>query len=230
VIDLSDEYLNDLHQWDQETLFWRECLQVNRISKRVSAGAASLQGSLYIFGGTNETNRLNDLQVWNPTSSSWSEINTTTPGPTPREGHGFIAIESLRKIYVLGGVVNISGQDHLSSDFFEFDLDTSDWSNISHLNTISARSHFGITSTNDKIFVFSGISEGNVSCALHEFSTTNTMWKCMSSSEHFGYPLAFYITPGIAFSESRLYTFGGLNSPGKYLFFKLFKNPLIFWD
>jgi hypothetical protein len=207
-------YLNDLYQWDEATLFWRECVQANRISHRVSSGAASLQGKLYIFGGNGGLKRLNDLQAWDPATSSWTEINATTPAPAPREGHGFVSIESMRKLYVLGGVVNVSGEDRISSEFYEFDLYTSKWSNITHLNTLSARSHFGFTSGNDKLYVFGGISDRNASCALFEFDTVIATWQCASASGSSGFLQSFHILPGLAFSGSRLYISGGVKSSG----------------
>jgi N-acetylneuraminic acid mutarotase len=190
-------------------------LQVNRISQRISAGAAALQGKLYIFGGNSGLDRLNDLQVWDPKTSLWSKLNSSTPGPTPREGHGLASVESSRKLYVLGGITNDSGVDRISSDFFEFDIDTSEWNNISHLNTISARSHFGFTSGNEKLYLFGGILEESTSCALYEFNTALTRWKCASAIESSGFQGSSYIMPGLAFSESRLYISGGLKSSGK---------------
>ncbi len=192
-------------------------MQANRIARRMLAGATSLQGKLYIFGGTNGLNRLNDLQAWDPTTSLWTEIISSTPVPAPREGHGFVSVESSRKLYVLGGIVNISGEDKITSEFYAYDLYTANWSNITHLNTLSARSHFGFTSGNNKLYVYGGISEGNSSCALFEFSTVTETWRCAAPSVSTGLLRQYHIMPGLAFSESRLYVSGGLKSSGKCL-------------
>ena len=212
---LPGEYLNDLYQWDDENLFWSECVQANRISQRASAGAVSLQGKLYIFGGSSGLYRLNDLQAWDPATSSWTEIKAITPAPAPREGHGLASIESSRKLYVLGGVVNVTGVDDISSEFYEFDLDTAEWSNLTHLNTLSARSHFGFTSGNNKLYLYGGISKENSSCVLFEFNTVTATWQCAAASGSSGFLQSFHIMPGFAFSGSRLYISGGVKSPGE---------------
>ncbi len=181
----------------------------------MSAGAASLLGKLYIFGGTNGINRMNDLQAWDPSTSRWTEVNSTTPAPAPREGHGLVSVESLRKLYVLGGVVNVSGEDIITSEFYVYDFNRAEWNNMTHLNTLSARSHFGFTSGNNNLYVFGGISDGNESCALFEFNTIAEIWHCFAASDSSGNLRHFYIMPGLAFSGSRLYISGGMESSGK---------------
>jgi N-acetylneuraminic acid mutarotase len=181
----------------------------------LSAGAAALLGKLYIFGGSSGLNRLNDLQVWDPESSRWTELNSDTPPPTPREGHGLVSVESSRKLYVLGGIINVSGEDRISSDFYEFDLDTVKWNNLSHLNTVSARSYFGFASGNNKLYLFGGISDGIESCSLYEFNIVISTWRCASASKGSEFQQSFRIMPGLSFSGSRLYVSGGLESPGK---------------
>jgi N-acetylneuraminic acid mutarotase len=190
-------------------------VQVNRIPHRMSAGAASLLGKLYIFGGTDGINRMNDLQAWDPSTSRWTEVNSATPAPAPREGHGLVSVESSRKLYVLGGIVNISGEDRISSEFYEYDLNTAEWNNITHLNTLSARSHFGFTSGYNRLYLFGGISDGNESCALFEFNTIAERWHCFAASDGSGFLQQYHIMPGLAFSGSRLYISGGLKSSGK---------------
>ncbi len=172
-----------------------------------------MDGKLYIFGGFDGHSRLNDLQVWDITSSRWTELSAnSSKSPLPREGHGLASVKSQQKLYMLGGVWNDSGVDKLSTDFYEFDLITSEWKDISQFNSIPGRSHFGFTSSGDRLYLFGGISDSNKSCALYEFNTVNNSWKCTSDS--WSYPRMFHIMPGMAFSGSKLYIFGGLTTPG----------------
>ncbi len=188
-------------------------MQGNHISKRMSAGAASLDGKLYIFGGADGADRLNDLQVWDPSSSRWTELNANSSNtPLPREGHGLAAVKSRQKLYMLGGVVNIAGQDSLSTNFHEFDLETAEWKNLSHFNAVPGRAYFGFTSAGDTLYLFGGISDNDTSCTIYSFNTTSYVWTC--AADIGSYPRVFHIMPGMTFSGSKLYIFGGLAASG----------------
>jgi N-acetylneuraminic acid mutarotase len=216
-------YLDDLYQWEPSTLAWREIFQQNRIPRRASAGVASLAGLIFVFGGVNNSSRLNDFHTWNITTGRWTEMDKNgSDFPTRREGHGLVSIESLQKLFLFGGVVEVSGKDRLSSDLYEYDLRTSKWKNLSQsFDKISARSHFGITSTSDRVYVFGGIVEDH-SCILFEYNPITSISKCLKEAA--GYPRRTHIMPGLASIQGRLYIFGGLTSDGKVvlILFELF--------
>jgi N-acetylneuraminic acid mutarotase len=191
-------------------------LQQNRIPCRASAGVAFLDGAIYIFGGTNNFSRLNDFHTWNITTARWTELDKNgSHYPTQREGHGLVSIESLKKLFLFGGVVEISGKESLSADLYEFDLITSKWKNLSQsCFKTYARSHFGITSSSEKIYIFGGLVDAQ-SCILFEYNPVSLIARCLNEAAN--YPRKIHIMPGLSSVQGRLYIFGGLTADGKVI-------------
>ncbi len=208
--------MNDLYVWNPSTWAWDECLQENRIARRNSAGMTSLAGRLFIFGGSGESGRLNDLQLWEPLSSRWIEVTANSSEvPTPRNGHGFASLESTQTMYVFGGVVTCtwSGQDRLSSSFFGYNFSSGKWRNFSHMaHAISPRSHFGFASSENKLFLLGGIVEITVACTLFEFCPVRDSWTCAASTEN-QLP-SFLAAPGLLSIKEKIYVFGGFTTSG----------------
>ncbi len=175
-----------------------------------------MAGALFVFGGCNSTSRLNDFRIWNFSTASWTEVdkNTSVP-PTPREGHGLVSIESLKKLYLFGGIAEISGKDRLCADLYEFDFLTMKWKNLTQLSeNISARSHFGFTTASNKLYVFGGIVDVQA-CILYEYNPVNSISKCLKQAA--SYPKKYHIMPGFASIQSKFYIFGGITSDGTFI-------------
>jgi N-acetylneuraminic acid mutarotase len=208
-------YLNDLHGWNPVTLTWKEMSQANTIPKRILAGASSASGKFYIFGGASDAeSRLNDLQVWDPLTSTWAALSSDS-SPSARVGHGLAAIESLKKLYLFGGVINSTGTDSLSSEFYEFDLITSTWRNLSALSSaIAPRSFFGFATAADKIFMSGGLlnRDDGGSCGMYQYDTSASSWSCVSV---LGIdPNRMFVLPAMVSHGKKMFVYGGFASEG----------------
>jgi hypothetical protein len=97
-------YLNDLHALNVDTMKWR---QINTTGKapepRADHASAylSLTKELFIFGGWNGRERLNDLHVLNLETFEWSQPKTGGVSPQPRAGMTLTAVRD--KLFVFGG-------------------------------------------------------------------------------------------------------------------------------
>ena len=244
------EYLNDLYALDPMNLAWIKCNQLNEIAQRTFAGAASAFGKLYIFGGASSKTLLNDLQMWDPATEKWTNLtysrvlsySTTENGsnftdswdsytyempPSPREGHGLVAIESMQKLYIFGGVIDSldSNSSSLSSEFYEFDLRTSAWTNCSQLSkSVSPRAYFGFAATSDKLYLFGGLFYEASGCDLYHYYPSARLWSC--AVEKGPYPNKKYIMLKMVSIGSRLYVFGGFTAPGEKKLLEFVTNLL----
>ena len=199
------------------TLAWNECGQAYRIPERALPGTSSAFGRLYIFGGVNSESLLGDLQVWDPLAKNWTNLTKMNEAaPSPRVGHGLAAIESFQKLYMFGGIVRSSGTDSLSSEFYEFDLVTSSWKNISQLcSSMAPRAFFGFTAASNKLYVFGGFLNGFSMCDLYQFDPSVSLWTCVTSNGTA--PKANYILSGMTALGSKIFVFGGFASEGTHL-------------
>ncbi len=86
--------------------------------------------SIYIFGGYDGFNRVNDFYEYNLDCHTWTEVLSsglssigTGAAPTPRHSHSAVIYED--SMYVFGGY-----DGHYRNDFYRFNFVTSTWSQI----------------------------------------------------------------------------------------------------
>ena len=103
------EYLNDLHALDVETYTWRT-VETHGIppQQRANHSSALLDGAdnhgkseLFIFGGWNGSERLNDIHILDTTTSTWSTPRVMGVLPHPRAGMTLTALRG--RLYLFGG-------------------------------------------------------------------------------------------------------------------------------
>jgi len=100
------EYLNDLHALDVETYTWR-AVQTHGIApqQRANHSSALLESSgaseLFVFGGWNGSERLNDIHVLDTATSTWSTPRVMGVKPHPRAGMTLTALRG--RLYLFGG-------------------------------------------------------------------------------------------------------------------------------
>lgn len=79
--------------------------------------------SIYIFGGYDGFNRVNDFYEYSIDDNTWMEVanlGNTNP-PTPRHSHSAVVYED--SMYVFGGY-----DGHYRNDFYRYNFVTGDWS------------------------------------------------------------------------------------------------------
>jgi N-acetylneuraminic acid mutarotase len=76
--------------------------------------------SIYIFGGYDGFNRVNDFYEYNVDNAVWQEVSCPSSGssaPTPRHSHSAVVYED--SMYVFGGY-----DGHYRNDFYRFNFST----------------------------------------------------------------------------------------------------------
>lgn len=106
------EYLNDLHALDVETYTWR-AVQTHGAApqQRANHSSALLEtpgangrpavSELFVFGGWNGSERLNDIHVLDTATSTWSTPRVLGVKPHPRAGMTLTALRG--RLYLFGG-------------------------------------------------------------------------------------------------------------------------------
>lgn len=98
------EYLNDLHALDVDTFTWRQVETNGAVpQQRANHSSAMLEetGELFIFGGWNGTERLNDIHILDTATSTWTCPYIGGVLPHPRAGMTLTALRG--RIYLFGG-------------------------------------------------------------------------------------------------------------------------------
>jgi hypothetical protein len=98
------EYLNDLHALNVTTMVWRRVETTGEIpQQRANHSSAILEetGELFIFGGWNGTERLNDIHILDTETSNWTRPRAGGTLPHPRAGMTLTALRG--RLYLFGG-------------------------------------------------------------------------------------------------------------------------------
>ncbi|KAL7482436.1 hypothetical protein ACHAW6_008105 [Cyclotella cf. meneghiniana] len=100
------EYLNDLHAFHAERHEWRAVAAAGKAPQpRANHSSAVLESGerceLFIFGGWNGSERLNDVFVFDVETSTWSEPRVGGVKPHPRAGMTLTALRG--RLFLFGG-------------------------------------------------------------------------------------------------------------------------------
>lgn len=98
------EYLNDLHAFDINNNSWRLVETVGEApQQRANHSSAVLEETqeLFIFGGWNGKERLNDIHILDTQTSTWSRPDVGGVLPHPRAGMTLTALRG--KLFLFGG-------------------------------------------------------------------------------------------------------------------------------
>ena len=103
------EYLNDLHALDVESYEWRKVIthgtppqqRANHSSALLDDTHNGGKSELFIFGGWNGSERLNDIHVLDTATSTWSTPRVMGVKPHPRAGMTLTALRG--RLYLFGG-------------------------------------------------------------------------------------------------------------------------------
>ncbi|CAG9318074.1 unnamed protein product [Blepharisma stoltei] len=132
---------------------------------RESHSLCVLGGLFYLFGGTDGTNYLNDLWVYNPEGKSWESINSEGATPTSRSGH---AADSEGNIMVIFGGEGTTGY---LGDMYQYNTISNAWTLISpSSNTMpNARTGACLKMHMPYIFIYGGLANSGLSSELWVF-------------------------------------------------------------
>jgi N-acetylneuraminic acid mutarotase len=114
---------------------------------RLGAGAAVINGKLYVVGGEQNPQKFATLQVYDPATDTWA---TKASMPTPRSGPGVVAIDG--QLYVAGGC--LGGCAPATGVLEVYDPATDTWTTKAPLPT--ARGGAGVAVVNGLFYVMGG--------------------------------------------------------------------------
>lgn len=98
------EYLNDLHALNVDTYQWRKVETTGEIpQQRANHSSALLEetGELFVFGGWNGRERLNDIHILDTETSTWTRPEVGGVLPHPRAGMTLTALRG--RLFLFGG-------------------------------------------------------------------------------------------------------------------------------
>eukprot|EP00536_Pseudo-nitzschia_multiseries_P001142 jgi/Psemu1/321939/estExt_fgenesh1_pg.C_140027 len=98
------EYLNDVHALHVPTMTWRKVVTTGESpQQRANHSSCILEetGEIFIFGGWNGTNRLNDIHIFDTKTCNWTCPRVGGVLPHPRAGMTLTALRG--RLYLFGG-------------------------------------------------------------------------------------------------------------------------------
>ncbi|XP_069789836.1 leucine-zipper-like transcriptional regulator 1 isoform X2 [Narcine bancroftii] len=138
-------------------------------ARRSKHTVVAYKDAIYVFGGDNGKNMLNDLLRFDVKDCSWCRAFTTGSPPAPRYHHSAVVYGS--SMFVFGGYTgDIYSNSNLQNknDLFEYKFATGQWTEWKVEGRLPvARSAHGATVYSDKLWIFAGY-DGN--------ARLNDMW------------------------------------------------------
>lgn len=108
-------------------LKWTEVMYTgNPYSARTGHCAINLNGVFYVFGGTDEYNRRNDLYAFDTNTNIWTQANSQGQVPTPRSGAKGVGFN--KSLFIFGGYTRKDGSYY--NDLHRFEVETGFWTKI----------------------------------------------------------------------------------------------------
>lgn len=152
--------------------------------------------ALYIFGGYDGSNRVNDFYKFDFKFSQWSRINSTSQAPSARDRH--IAVSYQNCIYIFGGY---DGCNRVN-DFWKFDPITEQWSLVEGPGNppTPRHSHSGVEH-DGSMYIFAGY-DGNYRSDFHQFDFKAHKWSAVTVKG--SCPKARYRTSAVAYQNKML--------------------------
>ena len=146
--------LSDVEEYDPANDTWAKKAELP--TARGALAAAAVDGKIYVVGGTNGEGPLSAVEQYDPKTNTWIARASM---PTPRSGLSACAVGG--KIYALGGQDGIGGPGggNLLAVVEEYDPVTNRWTTKKPMS--SARSAFGVSVVDGKIYAFGGLTDGS---------------------------------------------------------------------
>lgn len=186
--------LNDLHRFDFTSGLWTLISPVNAMapSPRDRLAAVSHRtDSIYIWGGYDGSNRVNDLWRFDIPRNCWHSVDSIGAIPSPRHSHN--AVEYDGRIYVLFGY-----DGNYRSDISEFNILRKTWVGIQAKGQIPrARYRSASVVYSGKIFTFGGHDGNRHLDDLSCFDLSNQTWTLIEPTVPIGSmgPYSFRTSP-----------------------------------
>ncbi|GIX64648.1 kelch repeat protein, putative [Babesia caballi] len=176
-------------------------------SKRANHTLTRVDDRFYSFGGYDGNQCFNDLECFDPISSSWTRLSKPNgKKPHPRSGH--VMVTDGKMLYMSGGY---AGRAHYD-DIYSYNIATHTWTRIDYSGDLyppAVRGHSACV-MNHEIYVFGGYNGDSNFNTLFVFNPRSCAWRRQ--------PVTSYMDPISRRQHSTLmqvngvmYVFGGYN-------------------
>ena len=195
---------------------WRADTAANAPAARSFFSASTISNKIYYFGGNIDAFGKNDLYSYDPSGSgAWANLSTPTSGtpPTARFGHTSVAIDN--KLYIFAGAADPGEQNSL----YSYDPSAKKWTDLSVPTSGTApskRESHSAVAIEGKMYVFGGISNGNILNDLYSYDPSNKKWTNLSVPASGSAPQARYGHTAVMIDD-KMYVFGGFDTSYNYL-------------
>ncbi|KAH0875851.1 hypothetical protein HID58_073213 [Brassica napus] len=205
----DDCLTNQVHVFDAGTQIWtKPVIRGVPPSPRDSHSCTTVGDHLFVFGGTDGKNHLNDLHVLDTSSHTWKCVDARGEGPEAREAHSATLVG--KRIFIFGGCGKASGSDDevFYNDLYILNTETLTWQRaVTTGNPPSARDSHTCSTWKNKIIVVGGEDLDDYYLSdVHILDTETFVWKQMKTSGQVLTPRAGHVTVPI---ERTLFVFGG---------------------
>ncbi len=206
--------------------FWRynlatgEYQTLKPVGARANATLVDLNGTLYLFGGIDDTGTLHDNKIMNYYSAgAWNSFNnsdTNGSWPDVRYYHTAIPLYNatgpVESIYFHGGKNSTGGNQN--GDLYEIDFTATpkyDWNRFTETSSL-VRSEHSAVYYNNNIYFFGGYNSGTYYNDLWRYNITTSAFDQLITTGITIIP----VRSGMCMIEhnGKLYVFGGRNGTG----------------
>mmetsp|Transcript_35701 Transcript_35701/g.83574 ORF Transcript_35701/g.83574 Transcript_35701/m.83574 type:complete len:506 (+) Transcript_35701:364-1881(+) len=156
---------------------------------------------LYIFGGYDGSNRVNDFYKFSFKAFKWSQETATGASPSARDRH--VVVSHGSKIYIFAGY---DGNNRVN-DFWQYDTEHEVWTIVDAAlgqPPTPRHSHSGVE-YDGSMYVFAGY-DGNYRSDFHRFNFSQRKWSIVNPKGTV--PKARYRTSAVAY-KNRMLVVGG---------------------
>lgn len=181
--------LADGHFWNMATYQWSQIPSSTIPRSGHAAFWQKISGSqrMVVFGGRtgnspSTATLLNTIEVYEPTNSSWSTLQTQGSPPILREKMAYAYFENEKKFFIWGGSNFLALGDGWVLDFNQ---NPAMWTSISTTNAPSSRTEMSFTSFNDgdpKVVIWGGQINGTKLNTGYIYNLRTNSWSPMTTT------------------------------------------------
>lgn len=197
--------LDDFHCFDLDNTRW-SCVEPSSgltPGMRENNGLIEFRGKLYLFGGYNGQQWLNDLFSFDLFTKEWHNVDQS--GQPPASRFGYVSVVHNNFFVVFGGY---DGSTWLN-DMHQYDFETWTWCAVQATGQIpSIRSCPSWCKEGDSVFVFGGYDGVQRMNDLFECNLETHTWRQLTCGGAVPSPRYFH---ACAIYGGRMVTFGGYN-------------------
>lgn len=142
-------------------------------SKRTGHSAVAYANSLYVFAGTDEVRRNNDLYRYDLNTKIWAPVQASGDLPKPRSGAKGAAYNG--GLYFFGGYTKKDGE--YFSDFYRFNIGSLEWQRLGAGRLPAPRADHSLVLFESSLYIFGGYDGKAKYSDMHAYSLTTYQWE-----------------------------------------------------